>query len=552
LVGLVISTPEVVAQAKADLILHRGQVWTGTKTSATAVAISQSKLLAVGSDEEVLAHRGAETKVIDLAGRRVVPGLHDTHVHFLNAGIFLSQVDLKDAANEEEFGRRLRAMDQKLPKGRWMLGGNWDHDRTFAGVLPTAAHLDKYVSPERPVFLRRYDGHMALANTRVLQLAGITADTPDPSGGEIVRLPGGKQPSGILRDNAMGLVTGRNLIPASDDSEIVEGVQRALQEARSVGITAIDDIDGGSRATRIKLWRLYQSMEKQGSLTCRVRLFWPIAGWKDLADLIAQEGRGAGMARLGGVKGFMDGSLGSSTAKMFSPYVNENTTGVWVTPPSAMRQLVTAADGASLQVVVHAIGDEANATLLDIFGEVKQQRGERDRRFRIEHAQHLRREDYSRFAATGTIGSMQPYHIIDDGRWAEGRIGTERCSSSYAYRSLIDQQAVLSLGSDWPVAPLNPLLGIDAAVSRRTLDGKHPAGWFPAQKITVEEALRGYTRDAAYAMFAEHERGTLEPGKAADLVVLDRDILDPAERDHIAKTNVTMTIVAGKVVFEKK
>lgn len=541
--------------AQADCIIHNALIWTGNpKTpTASALACADGKIIYVGDNAGVMQYRGPATKVLDLKQKRVVPGFHDTHVHFLAGGIFCSQVDLKDCANEEEFGKKLREFDQKLAPGRWMLGGNWDHDRTFGGTLPTAALLDKYVSPNRPVFLRRYDGHMALGNTRVLKLAGITEQTVDPSGGEVVRLSGGKEPSGILRDNAMGLVTGRGLIPQNDDETIVEGVRRALDEARNVGVTAIDDMDGSGRSTRYKVWRLYQSLEKKGELTCRVRLFWPLAEWQDLANLIAKEGRGDGLAQLGGCKGFMDGSLGSSTAKMFQPYLNEpGKTGQWVTPPSVMQARAEAADRAKLQVVVHAIGDEANAKMLDIFAVVLEKNGPRDRRFRIEHAQHLRREDYPRFKSADVIASMQPYHVIDDGRWAEGRIGTERCSSSYAYRSLLDEQAVLSFGSDWAVAPLNPLLGIDAAVNRRPLDGKYPQGWFPAQRINVEEALRGYTKDAAYAMFAEQARGTLEVNKQADLVVLDRDILDPSHRDQIKETKVLLTILAGKVVFDRK
>ncbi len=241
---------------------------------------------------------------------------------------------------------------------------------------------------------------------------------------------------------------------------------------------------------------------------------------------------------------------------MFEPYLNEpGSTGVFVTPLDRLRELIRQADAAGLSVAVHAIGDRANAELLDIYAEVARVNGPRDHRFRVEHAQHLRPQDYPRFKAQGVIASMQPYLVIDDGRWAEGRIGTPRCAASYAYRSLLDAGARLALGSDWSVAPLSPLLGIDAAVNRRTLDGKHPGGWFPEQKITVAEAVEGYTLGAAYAAFQEKERGSLEPGKLADLVVLSRDILAGAERGHISETRVEVTVVGGKVVFmnsEKK
>lgn len=541
-------------QNPADVILFNGKIWAGIKSphnNATAIAIRQGTILAVTNDEQIRQYQAPATKKIDLQGKRVVPGFHDSHVHFLGAGIFLSQVDLKLCANEAEFGAKLKEFDQKLPPGRWLLGGNWDHDRTFNGILPTASMIDKYVSPSRPVFLRRYDGHMALANTHVLKLAGINASTKDPSGGEIVRLQGSKEPTGALRDNAMGLVS--HLIPESDDEAILQGVKRALEEARSVGVTSIDDIDGSGKNVRLKLWNIYKNLEAKGEMTLRIRHFWPISEHQDMARMMQAEGQRSGLVQWGGVKGYKDGSLGSSTAKMFESYRHEaGQTGVWVTPPQSMLNMALAADKAGLQVVVHAIGDEANARLLDIFAEVNKQNGSRDRRFRIEHAQHLRREDYVRFKEGSVIASMQPYHVVDDGRWAEGRIGTERCSSSYAYRSLLDNQATLSFGSDWPVAPLNPLVGIDAAVNRRPLDGKYPQGWFPAQRISVEEALHAYTAEAAYAMFSDKKRGTLKPGMQADLVVLNRDILDAREKDKIAETRVVMTMVGGRVVFEGK
>jgi predicted amidohydrolase YtcJ len=536
----------------ADLILTNAKVWAGIKepTTNTAIAVRDGRILAVGDDKTMLGHRGPATKVIDIQGQRLVPGFHDSHVHFLGAGIFLGQIDLKLCANEAEFGKMLREYDQKLPPGRWLLGGNWDHDRTFNGVLPTAAMIDKYVSPDRPVYIRRYDGHMALANTVAMKKAGINAATQEIKGGEIVRQPGTQEPTGILRDNAMSLMG--SVIPGTDEEDIVRGIRRALDEARSVGVTAVDDIDGSGHAVRTKLWKHYKNLEAKGELSVRVRLFWPISEARGLADLIANEGRGTGLAQLGGVKGFMDGSLGSSTAKMFDPYRHDTTTtGVWVTPPSAMLQYAMEADKLGLQVVVHAIGDEANAKLLDIYTQVNEKNGPRDRRFRIEHAQHLRQEDYPRFAAASVIASMQPYHVVDDAKWAEGRIGTERCSSSYAYRSLLDNGAMLSFGSDWAVAPLNPLVGIDAAVNRRSLDDKYPGGWFPAQKIKVEEALHAYTAGAAYAMFAEKQQGVLKPGMNADLVVLDRDILDKNEQDNIGKTMVVMTIVNGKIVYQR-
>jgi predicted amidohydrolase YtcJ len=539
-----------VPAAAADLILVNGKVWTvnPSQPEAEAIAVWRDRIQAVGTTEAVKALAGPKARVIDLKGRRVVPGFYDSHVHLLGSGQRLGEVALKDAADEAEFGKRLREFDRKLPRDRWLLGGEWDHDRTFGGQLPTAELIDKYV-PDRPVFLRRYDGHMGVVNSVVLRKAGITAKTVDPPGGVVYRKPGTKEPTGLLRDNAMGLVDG--LVPAPSESEIIEAVQAALAEARQNGVTSVQDMDGSGDATRRTLFRVYQQLAHHGKLTVRVGLRWPLGEWRALADLGVESGFGDDWVKIGGLKGFVDGSLGSSTAKFFDPFVNEpGSTGVYVTQLDKMRRDVIAADRAGLSVAVHAIGDRANAELLDIFAEAAKANGPRDRRFRIEHAQHLRPEDYPRFKELGVIASMQPYHAIDDGRWAEGRIGAKRCASSYAFRSLQDAGAKLAFGTDWSVAPLSPVLGIDAAVNRRTLDGKHPKGWFPEQRIGVKESVEAYTLNSAYAAFEEKDRGSIEVGKLADLVVLSRDILAESERDHIGEATVVMTVVGGKVVYD--
>jgi predicted amidohydrolase YtcJ len=543
--------PQSVRGSSADLILSNARIWTvnPSRPEAEALAITGARIVAVGKDAELRPLIGPKTRVLDMHGRRIVPGFYDSHVHLLGSGLRLAEVALKDAKDEAEFGRRLREFDGRLPRDRWLLGGEWDHDRTFAGQLPTADLVDKYVA-DRPVFLRRYDGHMAIVNSRVLQLAGITAETADPPGGVIYRKPGSRQPSGLLRDNAMGLV--ERLVPPTTDAEIVEAVRAALAEARQVGVTSVQDMDGSGSRTRRRLFQLYQELARQGKLTLRVDLRWPLADWRSLASLGIEANFGNDWVRIGGVKGFVDGSLGSSTAKMFEPYLNErSSTGVYVTPLNRLREYIEGADAAGLSIAVHAIGDRANAELLDIFTETAKKNGPRDRRFRIEHAQHLRPRDYARFKELNVIASLQPFHAIDDGRWAEGRIGAERCAASYACRSLLDAGARLAFGSDWSVAPLNPLQGIEAAVNRRTLDGKHPEGWFPAQKIRVAEAIEAYTLGSAYAAFQDKERGSLEVGKFADLVVLSRDILAEAERDRIGATEVLVTVVGGKIVYEK-
>lgn len=549
---LTLLAPGVEPAVAADLVVHNGKVWTGdpSRPAAQAVAVWRGRVLKVGTDAEVKALAGANTKLIDLKGGRLVPGFYDSHVHFLNGGQSLSRVDLKDAKDEAEFGKRLVAFDTNTSRERWLGGGLWDHDRTFKGELPTAALLDKYVK-DRPVFIRRYDGHMGVANSAALKLAGVTADTKDPPGGVIYRLADGKTPSGVLKDNAMSLVD--RLIPEPGEEEILEAVLAAQKAAAEVGVTSVQDLDGSAPETRRKLFRVYQKLARDGKLTCRIDLRWPIAAYKELANAGLAADFGNDYVRVGGVKGFIDGSLGSSTAKMFAPYEGEpKNTGVYVTEPDAMRSLIRGADAAGLNVCVHAIGDQANAVLLDLFADVAKQNGAKDRRFRIEHVQHLRPGDYKRFKELSVIASMQPFHVIDDGRWAEGRIGAKRCASSYAYRSLLDSGAVLAFGSDWPVAPLDPLVGVDAAVNRRTLGGKHPDGWFPEQRISVAEAVEAYTRGSAFAGFQEKDRGSIAEGKLADFVLLSRDIFAAAEKDKIGETKVLLTVVGGKVVFERK
>jgi predicted amidohydrolase YtcJ len=546
---VVFSSPAPAAEPPADLLLLNARVWTGNplQPEAEAVAIRGERIVGVGKAADVQALRGPKTQTRDLGGRRVVSGFFDSHVHILGAGLQLSRVYLKDCKDEEEFGKRLRAFDAKLPAGRWLVGGDWDHDRALGGRLPTAALLDKYV-PDRPVFLSRYDGHMGVANTRALKLAGITAQTADPSGGVIYRQKDSQEPTGLLRNNAMGLV--KRLLPDVHPDEIQEAVQAALAELARNGVTSVQDLDGSGAATRGRLWALYQQLAANGKLTCRIDQRWPLAAWQEAAK-VQDDPQTAAWVRRGGVKGFADGSLGSSTARFFQPYLNEpGNTGIFVTSPTRLKELIQAADQAGLPVTVHAIGDRANAEMLDIYAAVAQENGPRDRRFRIEHAQHLRPADVPRFRQLGVIPSLQPYHIADDGRFAEGRIGKDRCASSYANRSLLDAGARLAFGSDWPVAPVNPLLGLDAAITRRPLDGKYLDGWFPAQKISIAEALSAYTLGAAYAAFTDKDRGSLEVGKLADLVVLSRDILAPAEADRIGEAEVLLTLVGGRVAFE--
>lgn len=532
---------------RADLVLLNGKVWTvdRARPQAQAVAVWHGRILAVGSNDEIRQLIGDRTQVVDLQGKLVLPGFIDNHTHFLSGGFWLGEVKLKDAKNEEEFGQRLAAKSRELPPGAWITGGTWDHDNWPGGRLPTAELIDRYV-PDRPVFVTRYDGHMSVANSLALKLAGITAETPDPPGGVIVRKPGTREPTGVLKDAAQDFV--QRVIPPPSEADIRRALEAALAEARRVGVTSLTDMD----LTPTTL-RLYQDLLSEGKLTVRIDGRWPLRRWKELADLgLRRHFSNNDWISIGGLKGMLDGSLGSSTALFFEPYTQDpGTRGIYVTPYDEMKRLVIEADRAGLHIAVHAIGDRANSEMLDIFAEAIEQNGPRDRRFRIEHAQHIHPKDFRRFAELGVIASAQPYHAIDDGRWAEKRIGRRRCETTYAFRSLLDHGVKLTFGSDWTVAPLDPLLGIDAAVTRRTLDGANPQGWFPEQKITVQEAIEAYTLSNAYATFDEDRKGSLTPGKLADMVVLSQDILTipPTE---IVKTEVLMTIVNGKIVYEKK
>lgn len=530
----------------ADLAMINGRLWTGNKAQpwAEAMASRGERIIAIGSSEEVKKLINPQTRVIDLQGKLALPGFIDNHTHFMSGGFQLLSVDLRSAATEEEFARRIKEKAAKTAAGLWITGGDWDHELWPGGPLPTKELIDRY-TPSTPVFVSRLDGHMALANSYALKLAKITRETKDPPGGTIVRDPKTGEPTGVLKDAAMGLVS--SLIPDASDAEYDEALTAALAEAARFGVTSVQDI------TPWRDYEVYKKFRDANRLTVRVYARTPLGQWKRQADLVARQGAGDHWLRLGGLKAFMDGSLGSTTALFFEPFTDApETSGLAVDdiPEGSLKKLIKDADKARLQCSVHAIGDKANHLLLNYFEQVARDNGPRDRRFRIEHAQHIRPDDIARFAPLGVIASMQPYHAIDDGRWAEKRIGPVRIKTTYAFRSLLDAGAMLAFGSDWSVAPLSPILGIHGAVTRATIDGKNPKGWIPEQKITVEEAVRAYTSSCAYAEFAERDKGTLEVGKLADVVVLSQDIFRiPA--DDIQKTGVTHTIVGGRIVFGK-
>src|SRR5215213_1316177 len=537
---------------EADLVIINARVSTldAAKPSAEAVAVHGNRITHVGTSAEVRALAGPKTRVIDAKGALVLPGFNDAHVHFLSGGFQLSSVDLRDAATPQEFAERIRRFSEKLPKGRWITGGDWDHERwpnvNGAAPLPTKELIDAF-TPDRAVFVNRLDGHMALANSHALKLAGVTRDTHDPPGGQIVRDPKTGEPTGVLKDAAMSFVW--KVAPAPSPEEKLEAARAATAHAAEHGVTSVQDMSAGDDVG------VYQTLLERGELKTRVYAVSPLPDWERLKRVGIRRAFGSDMLRVGGLKGFSDGSLGSTTALFFEPYLDapdsSGLPGEEMFPEGAMLGRVKSADAAGLQVMIHAIGDKANDSILSIYERVSKENGARDRRFRVEHAQHLRAQDIPRFGRDRVVASMQPYHCIDDGRWAEKRIGPARAKGTYAFRTLLDTGAVLAFGSDWSVAPLDPVMGIYAATTRRTLDGKNPGGWVPEQKMTVEEAVRAFTVGSAYAEFAENVKGTITPGKLADLVILSDDIfkIDPAA---IEKVRVRMTVVDGKVVYEKK
>ena len=519
------------------------RVWTGDprRPWADAVAVTGDRITAVGSSAEVRKLARPVTRLVDAQGKMLVPGFIDAHVHFIEGGFGLTSVQLRDAKTREEFIRRIREHASTLPKGAWMLEGNWDH-QNWGGDLPRRDWIDS-VTANTPVFIQRLDGHMSLANTAALRAAGVTRDTKDVPGGEIVRDANG-EPTGILKDNAAALV-GRAIpdpTPAQEDAAL----DAAMRYVAEHGVTSVHNMG---------TWRhleIFGRAHRAGRLRTRIYAAVPISTWERLRDHVATSGRGDAWFRTGALKGFVDGSLGSHTAAMLEPFSDAPTdSGLFVNTPENLYSWTKGADAAGLHVVIHAIGDRANRVLLDIYERVARENGNRDRRFRIEHAQHLAPPEVPRFARLGVVASMQPYHAIDDGRWAERFIGPGRAKGTYAFRSLLDAGARLAFGSDWFVAPPTPLEGIYAAVTRRTLDDRNPNGWVPEQKITVEEALRAYTTGSAYAEFMEAEKGMLARGMFADMVLIDRD-LTVVPPETIRDARVTMTMVGGRIVFERK
>ena len=542
----------LAAQAQVEMVALDGKVWTGNakQPEVEAFAVSGHRILAVGTSEAMQRLAGPETKVIDLKGRRVVPGFNDAHVHFFWGGQGLASVQLRDVTSKAEFVRRVAEDATKRPAGEWIVDGNWDEQKWSPVELPTHAWIDA-VTPNNPVWVNRSDGHMMLANALAMKLAGITKATPDVPGGVIVRDAEGN-PTGIFKDAAKDLV--EKVMPPPSDAQVDEALLAAQQYALDNGVTSVQDMGfTGAKGADMQalIVRGYQRLMAEGKWKVRVSARFPLDNYDRLANLGIKTNFGNDTLVIGSLKAFADGSLGSATAWFFQPFDDApNTSGLpseQLAHPEELFAKMKAADKAGLHIAVHAIGDRANNAILNLYQRLEEENGPSDRRLRIEHAQHLKAEDIPRFAQLHVIASVQPYHCIDDGRWAERRIGHQRALTTYAFRSLLDAGTVLAFGSDWFVAPIDPMQGIYAATTRRTLDGKNPGGWIPEQKVSVEQAVHAYTFGSAYAESQDDIKGTIEPGKLADFAVLSQDIfhIDPVE---IANVKTVITVVGGEVV----
>ncbi len=573
--GLVLAALETHAQpaagtGAADLVLLGARVYTlePARPWAEAVAVGGDRILKVGTRDEVRTLvREGKTRVLELEGRLVLPGFIDNHTHFASAGRLLLGLNLLEVDEPVEFRRRVGEAAARLPPGAWLVGGDWGASGAWAKgstgaaagaprppeFLPTKELIDS-ASGDHPALVSRFDGKLHLANTLARRAAGITSATRDPESGEVLRGPDG-EPNGLLRGAASKLVEAR-ISPPAYAQRRAEAL-RALQEARRYGVTTIHD-----NVADFDQLQLFYDLQKAGELTSRVWGRMWLSEWERERDHIRRKavpavagGWGDDMIRLGGLKAWVDGIMGNSTALFFAPYTSAPDSygrlRPVMFPEGNLYRLIKDADRAGFTVTVHAIGDRANRILLDTYERVFAENPPRDRRFRVIHAQVMEPEDQRRFGRLGLVAEVQPYHAIDDMRWMEERIAS-RAENAYAFRGLMNGGAAMSFGSDWPGTnasyyPINPLLGIYAAVTRQTLAGKPDGGWFPGQRISLEDAVRFFTWNNAYATFEEDSKGSLKEGKLADLVVLDRDIFARPPRELI-ETEVLYTILGGKIV----
>ncbi|HEX2091592.1 MAG TPA: amidohydrolase [Longimicrobiaceae bacterium] len=546
-----VSTPPT---EPADLVLRAGRVFLADSagTVVQALAVRDGRVVAAGTDAEVSRLVGEGTQVVDLAGRLVTPGFNDAHIHFAPGGASLLQVNLLGTTSIAEIERRVAAGVAAAQPGEWVVGRGWDHTRLPREELgpdgwPRRDLLDR-VAPNNPVFLARVDGHVGWVNRRALEVAGIGPRTRAPQGGEIVRDPRTGEATGILKESATEMVWRR--IPPPSVAQVRRGIRAALDLAARTGVTSVQT---SASPTDV---RVYRELRDRDSLTVRVYAWHPLEpqNIRRFRDLGITAGFGDEWLRVGMLKGYTDGTLGSRTAYMLEPFADDPSThGLQQHTDAQLDSLVTAADAAGLQVILHAIGDAGNRQALDAFERAARTNGTRERRHRIEHAQILDRADIPRFARLGVIASMQPTHATSDMRWVETRIGRERAAEgAYVWRSLLDAGATVIFGTDFAVEPMEPVQGIYSAVTRQSREepGVPPGGWLPEQRLTREEAIRLYTAASAYGEWEEERKGTLRPGMLADLVVWDRDLLTVPEAE-ILRAVPDLTVVGGRVVYRR-
>ncbi len=550
---------------KADLIILHGNIYTGLITPspfpvqerAQAMAIVKDRILAVGSDQEVLAFRGPHTEIVDLHGRFVMPGFNDAHMHLVQAGMQKLQLDLTGVKSLAEFRDRIRAYAANVAPDQWIVGGGWDETLWPSKNLPTRWDIDE-VAPHNPVFLERIDGHVAVINSEALQYAKITFATPDPAGGEIGRDESGA-PNGILRETAQGLVAA--VIPKPSHELRRQALETALQDLAQWGITsAQDNSDAADPELSWDDFQIFEELEREGKLTVR------ISEWLDFDDPIdvleahrASHPSSDTMLHTGMLKAFMDGSLGSHTAALLQPYADQpQNSGLARYEQARLNEMAEIRLDAGFQMGFHAIGDKGVQMALAAFAaaekdahaqHVKAQDGSENYRLRIEHAQVTDPAQFAEFRQLQVIASMQPNQLLTDMHWALSRLGPERAAHSYAWAEFLNNGVTLAFGTDYPIEPASPFRGLYAAVSRQSEDGSQE--YFPNQKLTIEQAIAAYTTGSAFAEFAEKDKGTLAPGKLADYVVLDRDITAIPPRNILA-TKVLRTVVGGKTVYSAK
>jgi predicted amidohydrolase YtcJ len=526
---------------QADSIYFNGKIWTGdtSNASATVIAIKGNKIVYVGEDASLI----NATQKIDLNGKMLLPGFIDNHTHFLSGGYNLTSVHLKDVKSKKEFIETIKNYCKDLSGDDWILGGDWNND-AWGGELPNRFWIDS-ITGNHPLAISRYDGHMILVNSIALQKGKLKNDAKNPFGGTIVKDVKGVL-TGILKDEAMNPVMRE--VPAPTAKNFEQYLENASQYAVEHGFTQVHDV--GSYGGWAEL-ETYQKAYKKNQLKLRVYSFVPLSDWEKLDSYVSKNGKGDDYLRWGGVKGFVDGSLGSTTAWFYEPYLDEPTTsGFPVTDTMNLKKWVIAADAANLQVVVHAIGDRANDYILNVFDSAIRINGVKERRFRVEHAQHMRTETMDRYFQLKVIPSMHPYHVVDDGSFAPKRLDDKRLKGTYAFKSLLDRGVPVCFGSDWTVGPLDAILGIYAATGRETSDGKNPDGWYPDQKLSVEQALKCYTVNNAYGVKMEHKLGKLKIGFLADFVILDKNLL-VLTPNQIKEVKVMKTIVDGKTVYTR-